>query len=119
MLSVVDLDRGRANYYLARAKIEYLQEDGADGLWYGKGVTSLGLSGKVEADKFQSLFQGYLGGTQLVHSAGRNNHFAGVDLAFSAPKAVSCLWAVSEPPRPATIENCQLRAVKAALNYLE
>src|SRR5215472_6071742 len=119
MLSVVDLDRGRAEYYLARAKLEYLQGEGADGLWYGKGATSLGLSGKVEPDKFRSLFRGYLDGRKLVHSAGRENHFAGVDLAFSAPKAVSALWAVSESRRRATIEDCQLRAVKAALHYLE
>src|SRR6516225_2013180 len=96
MLSAVDLDPGRAEYYLGSAKFEYLQGDGAEGLWYGKGATLLGLSGKVQAEKFRSLFRGYLDGKKLVLSAGREKHFAGVDLAFSAPKAVSCLWAVSD-----------------------
>jgi hypothetical protein len=71
MLSVVDLDPGRVDYYLSRAKLEYLQGDGADGIWYGKGASALGLSDKVQADKFRGLFRGFLDGTKLVRSAGR------------------------------------------------
>jgi conjugative relaxase-like TrwC/TraI family protein len=119
MLSVVDLDPGRADYYLSRAKFEYLQGDGADGIYYGRGALALGLSGKVQEKDFRSLFDGFLRGKKLVQTAGQENHIAGKDLCFSAPKSVSSLWAVADPKTRAIIENCQLQAVKKALDYRE
>jgi conjugative relaxase-like TrwC/TraI family protein len=119
MLSVCDLDPGRKNYYLARSKLEYLQGDHADGLWQGRGATALGLTGKVGEEEFCHLFDGFLRGEKLVQSAGQEDHFAGMDLCFSAPKSVSSLWAVAGPEERGAIEECQLRAVKAALDYLE
>jgi conjugative relaxase-like TrwC/TraI family protein len=119
VLSVVDLDPGRAGYYLARSKLEYFQGENAQGLWFGRGCIAKGLSGTVEAREFRSLFHGFLHGKKLVQSAGKDNHHAGEDLCFSAPKSVSSLWAVSDKETRAKIEAAQLRAVQAALKYLE
>jgi conjugative relaxase-like TrwC/TraI family protein len=119
MLAVVDLRAGRAEYYLARSKLEYLQGDHADGIYYGQGAAALGLSGHVRGEDFRSLFQGYLHGKKFVRSAGTEKHYPGVDLCFAAPGSVNCFWAVSDPPTRALIEECQLRAVKKALSYLE
>ena len=119
MLSLVDLDAGRLNYYLTRARFEYLQGDHAEGVYYGRGATALGLSGNVKAKEFRSLCNGFLDGKQLVRSAGTKKHYPGVDLCFSVPKSVSCYWAVSDSERRDKIESCHDRAVKAALDYLE
>src|SRR6516225_7393291 len=119
MLSVVDLDPGRANYYLSRGKYEYLQGEGAELVWYGRGASALGLVGMVREGDYRNLFQGFLRGKKLVQNAGKDNHIAGKDLCFSAPKSVSSVWAVSDAKTRAIIESSQLRAVLKALDYLQ
>jgi conjugative relaxase-like TrwC/TraI family protein len=119
MLSVVDLDPGRANYYLSRGKYEYLQGEGAELVWYGRGASALGLVGQVREQDYRNLFQGFLRGRKLVQNAGKEKHIAGKDLCFSAPKSVSSVWAVSDAKTRAIIESSQLRAVSKALDYLQ
>ena len=55
----------------------------------------------------------------LVQNAGRDNHRAGWDLTFSAPKSVSILWSQLDEPRRAVLQALQQRAVEAALSYLQ
>jgi conjugative relaxase-like TrwC/TraI family protein len=119
MLSLVNLDGGRADYYLARGKVEYLQGEGGEGRWYGKGCAALGLTGTVKEQDFRSLFAGFLRGEKLVKSAGTEKHIPGKDACFSAPKSVSAWYAVADPKLRKAIESCQARAVRRGLDYLE
>ncbi|MFX8500629.1 relaxase domain-containing protein, partial [Acinetobacter baumannii] len=47
------------------------------------------------------------------------NHAAGWDVTFSAPKSVSVLWALSDPNKRSAIENAQRMAVATATTLLE
>jgi len=59
-------------------------------------------------------------GVSLARLGGKNqNHTAGWDVTFSAPKSVSVLWALSDAQHRPIIERAQSAAVTAASTYLE
>ena len=112
-----------ANYYtryLTRAPGE------VEGVWTGKQATALGLSDSVSAEALEALLEGRdpVRGTRLgypladrVLADGRVvRAVAGFDATFSAPKAVSVLWALTQDVRVLEAHDA---AVTAALAHLE
>ncbi len=120
MLSIQACGGGASNYYLSATAQEYYLSEGDASLWLGRGADKLALTGRVEADEFKQLLDGYdLDGTKLVQNAGKANRKTGWDLTFSAPKSVGVLWATGDPDLRAKIEKAHLEAVRTALDYLE
>ena len=68
----------------------YSERGGAPSFWAGRGAEALGLSGAVDADRFQALLEGKLpDGTDL---AGRHqNRRMGDGYVSSAPKSLSMM----------------------------
>jgi conjugative relaxase-like TrwC/TraI family protein len=100
----------------------YLQEDGPPGRWEGEGAARLSLSGPVRKSEFEAALKGIdpKTGERLAALGGRlQNHAAGWDMTFSAPKSVSVLWALSEARDRTPIESAHSSAVAAATRYLE
>jgi conjugative relaxase-like TrwC/TraI family protein len=77
----------------------------------------LSLTGPVTKSEFEAALSGIdpKTGKRLAALGGRlQDHAAGWDMTFSAPKSVSVLWALSEPRDRATIETAQRAAVATA-----
>ena len=109
-------------YYAGLASEDYYHDGGEPpGQWTGRGAEAFGLTGQVDKEQFLNLCEGFspLGTTQLVQNAGAENHRAGWDLTFSAPKSVSVLWSQADEATPKEIQTAQFEAVKKALEYLE
>src|ERR1700689_5886792 len=80
-----------SHYYSERSSDYYMKgspDTEREGLWIGKGVEKLGLTGGPERDERQLALAGYVAGQQ-VQNAGRPSRDMGWDLTFSAPKSVS------------------------------
>uniref|UniRef100_UPI001E500EFD MobF family relaxase n=3 Tax=Vibrio TaxID=662 RepID=UPI001E500EFD len=95
----------------------YLKEAGAQDntFWWGKLAESAGLAGKsVDQETLESVLSGTLNGETV--KGRRENHKAGFDLTFSAPKSVSILALVGGDTRLIDAHN---NAVKYALSELE
>ncbi|WP_136661680.1 MobF family relaxase [Nitratireductor sp. XY-223] len=116
----------------ARAALAYyghLQQDGyytaeseAPGRWAGRGAERLSLEGPVTRSEFEAALEGLdpKTGERLAAGGGRaHSHAAGWDMTFSAPKSVSVLWALSDGPERAAIEEAHRRAVLTATGHLE
>lgn len=123
MLSIAAINN--VGYYSSLAeKDDYYVEEAeaaeAPGQW-GKGAAFLGLSGTVKSEDFQAVMQGFApdDGRALVQNAGKENHRAGWDLTFSAPKSVSVAMATATPERRALIERAQAAAITRAMEYVE
>lgn len=107
------------------AKIEgYYQKIDAPGSWQGnpKMLETLGLKSgeKITDTQFSALTRGIHPetGELLVQGAG-DQHRAGWDLTFSAPKSISSLWAVAGEADRAVIQQAHDRAVQAAMRHIE
>lgn len=136
MLSIGKVSPGRAAYYedsVAKGRDDYYSGSGeAPGTWVGRGSGALGLSGRVEAKRFNALVAGMdpsdpqLRRTLLskerksrVINGKRHDPVAAYDLTFSAPKSVSVLFATADPDTARELVRAHDRAVTAALDYLE
>lgn len=136
MLSIGKVSPGRAAYYensVAKGRDDYYSGAGeAPGTWVGRGSQALGLSGRVEAERFNALVAGMdpsdpqLRRTLLskerksrVINGKRHDPVAAYDLTFSAPKSVSVLFATADPDIARELVRAHDRAVTAALDYLE
>lgn len=126
MLSIKTMSGDRAGYYLALGHEDYYTKGGEPpGVWLGKGAAMIGLTGRVEASHLQNLFRGYSpDGTHPVveiqsSENGNPEHRPGFDLTFSAPKAVSVLWAQASPHLRIEIQKAQFEAVKAGISFIE
>ncbi|MFZ0853664.1 MAG: MobF family relaxase [Hyphomicrobiaceae bacterium] len=100
----------------------YLREGEPPGGWAGEGAARLSLTGPVTKSDFEAALRGIdpKTGERLAALGGRvQNHAAGWDMTFSAPKSVSVLWALSEPHERTTIETAQRAAVTTATWFLE
>lgn len=108
-------------YYASLANEDYYHAGGEPpGLWTGSAAKGLGLSDQVDKELFLKLCDGFSqDGQALTQNAGEDNHRAGYDLTFSAPKSVSVLWSQADPLTRLEIQRAQLAAVKEALSYLE
>lgn len=113
---------GDGEYYVGLASSEYYLGGGEPpGKWVGAGAGALGLSGRVHEREFRRLMRGFSPNDNeaLVQNAGQDNHRAGWDLTFSAPKSVSILWSQLGEGERALLQATQQRAVEAALSYLQ
>jgi len=116
-----DAARGASTYYEGLAREDYYEKGGEPpGRWMGRLADDMGLQGNVKDGQLKAMFEGFhpVTGEQLVKNAGEE-HKAGWDLAFSAPKSVSTVWAVADESTRAEIQAAQDEAVKAALAFLE
>lgn len=118
MLSISPINN--LNYYGDLASEDYYLAGGEPpGKWSGLGCMLLKINAEVETDNFRSVFRGFApNGIKLCESAGED-HRAGWDLTFSAPKSVSILWARSDEELRNKIQIGQLKAVEKALDFLE
>ncbi|WP_153116902.1 MobF family relaxase [Rhodocyclus tenuis] len=103
--------QGREDYYAG-------EQDA--GRWAGQLASALGLQGDLQQGELLRMLQGYhpRTGEALAYNAG-DQHKAGWDLTFSAPKSVSSVWAVANEDTRAAIERAQEAAAIAALKFLE
>lgn len=117
MLSMRRVNSGQASSYYT-ADDYYLSED--KGQWYGSLAQKMGFTGGIKEDDFISLVQGVdPKGRFTVQSKitkDKEEHTAGVDFTFSAPKSVSVAALVLGDERLLEIQD---RAVKHALDYYE
>jgi conjugative relaxase-like TrwC/TraI family protein len=110
-------------YYAHLGQDDYYLRDGEPpGGWAGEGAARLSLAGPVSKSEFEAALKGIdpKTGERLAALGGRlQDHAAGWDMTFSAPKSVSVLWALSEQRDRMTIETAQRAAVATATRYLE
>ncbi|MCM8857913.1 MAG: relaxase domain-containing protein [Candidatus Thiodiazotropha sp.] len=113
-----------ANYYIDLAKKDdYYLDDGngePPGLWLGKGSIWLNLEGEVSKSDYQQLLNGFSpDGLPLVQNAGDDGRRKAWDLTFSAPKAISLIWAGADKQLQNEIESAQQVAVEKAIEFIE
>lgn len=114
MVSVTGVSAGQAEHYYQKDNYYTKQE----GQWQGKGAEALGLQGEVKKEDFQDVINGKSpDGSFEIQSGGEaQEHRAGVDLTFSAPKSVSI---ASEVLGDARVREAHEKAVAEALHYVE
>lgn len=127
MLSIAPIDAGSAGDFAeyhedeqARTREDYYYDSENCGQWNGQLAESLGLTGEIQKGQLLQMLQGYNPATReaLAGNAG-DKHKPGWDMAFSADKSVSIIWAVANPELRAKIEEAQQRAVQAGMNVLQ
>lgn len=110
-------------YYDHLRRDDYYSRGGEPpGRWAGRGAERLSLAGPVTHAEFDAALQGVdpKTGERLAQVGGRGQeHAAGWDMTFSAPKSVSVLWALSDGLERAAIEQAHQSAVLAATRNLE
>jgi conjugative relaxase-like TrwC/TraI family protein len=97
----------------------YTQGQSCIGQWIGKGPADLGLAGDVARDDFSALLQGInpRSGAVFIPAATHNQeHRAGWDSVFSAPKTVSIQALIGGDNR---LIQAHSRAVERALREVE
>jgi conjugative relaxase-like TrwC/TraI family protein len=111
----------QGSYYASLSAEDYYHKGGEPpGVWHGEGAKELGFSGTVDKAEFLKLCDGFApDGEPLTQNAGKENHRAGWDLTFSAPKSVSVLWSQADEETRHKIQEAQLKAVQKAIDYLE
>ncbi len=124
MLSIKSIgaaDSAVAAYYEQLAQDDYYQV-GLEpaGRWFGGLADDLFLFGDVKKGQLGSMFQGLhpLTGEALSRNAGQE-HKAGWDLTFSAPKSVSVVWAVADDEERTLFASAHDEAVVVAMAYLQ
>lgn len=106
-------------------KGDYYFQDNGSSMWLGNGAKILGLSGKVDKTDFQTIANGChpVSREQLIASKitkdenGQKieNHRAGNDLTFSAPKAISIAYAAGVEDVKAAHD----KAVQAVIRHIQ
>lgn len=124
MLSISPPIKGAAcaKYYVEQAVAKYYGDSKEEpGRWFGEGAALLALQETVSATAFKNLLEGRsVDGQQAwVQNAGDADRQKAWDLTFSAPKAVSVLWACSEKEVRGVIEQCVREATTSTLSYVE
>ena len=95
---------------------DYYSQDSA-GVFLGSGAEAIGLQGPVTREDFLELASGCTPAGD-VQGAGEN-HRAGWDLTWSAPKSVSILWAAVDVETRKKIEIAHDRAVAGGVKFIE
>ncbi len=125
MLSIGKIALGQHRYYeqqVAQGQDDYYTGRGeAPGEWTGAGAQALGLQGRVGAGQFGALIAGHdpRDPATRLRSSAHDPKVAAYDLTFSAPKALSILFAIAPEPVSGELVGCHEEAVRAALGYLE
>lgn len=116
---------GKADYLesgdaATKSKEDYYAAEGDVGRWIGRAAQEMGLTGDLKPGQLLAGLQGFHPetGERLAKNAGEQ-HKGGWDGTFSAPKSVSCVWAVADPGLRAAIEAAQQAAAERALSFLE
>jgi conjugative relaxase-like TrwC/TraI family protein len=97
----------------------YSEQQRVTGQWYGKGAAELGLGGDVIHGDFSALLQGihpHSGAVLVAKASGYDQHAAGWDGVFNAPKSVSIQALVGEDHR---LLQAHRQAVERALVEVE
>lgn len=124
MLSIKSLGTagsGVEAYYEHLAQDDYYQNGGEPpGQWQGSLASELYLFNTVKFGQLGNMFRGMhpMTGEALVSNAG-DQHKAGWDLTFSAPKSVSVVWAFAPEEARHDLEQAHNNAVAAAILFLE
>ncbi|MGE4426366.1 MAG: MobF family relaxase [Solirubrobacteraceae bacterium] len=135
-MSIGKLVPGQASYYeqsVAHGRDDYYSGHGeAPGQWTGAAATRLGLVGRVDAARFNAMIAGIdpsdttlrrtlLSKERKVRTINGKRHapVAAYDLTFSAPKSISVLFALADPPVARELVAAHDVAVHGALEYLE
>lgn len=108
------------NEVAAARREDYYAAEGGAGRWTGKAAQEMGLTGDLKSGQLLAGLRGFHPetGEALAKNAGEK-HKGGWDLTFSAPKSVSCVWAVIDHETRAGIESDQNAAAARALAFLE
>ena len=122
MMSISPMGAGSSieNYYCNLAREDYYTKGGEPlGVWFGNGAKAMGLNGIVKVEQLRQTMKGQSPfGSSMVQGSG-DEHRAGWDCTFSAPKSVSIAWAVSSLETRQAIANAQKNAVETALKLIE
>ena len=122
MMSISPMGAGSSieDYYCNLAREDYYTKGGEPpGVWYGNGSKAMGLSGLVKVEQLRQTMKGQSPfGSSMVQGSG-DDHRAGWDCTFSAPKSVSVAWAISTKETQQAIAKAQARAVDTALKFIE
>jgi len=99
---VLSIGAASGGYYTALAHEDYYHDGGEPpSLWHGRDAISLGLVDQIDKDIFLNLYDGFSPrGEPLTQNVGKEDHRAGFDLTFSAPKSVSVLQTRKGDVRP-------------------
>ena len=120
MLSTKEIkNTQQASHYFLQKDNYYTREEGIQkSEWYGKGASTLQLTGEIDSEQFNALLEGRLPtGQQLGKKVdGDIQHRAGWDLTFTAPKSVSLLALLGGDTR---LLEAHRQAVKVALSDIE
>ncbi len=112
-----------ATYY-SKQTAYYAKNGGVEprGRWYAPGGDhGLTDGAVVEADLFERLFAGQDsdGQSLITNGGGRLDRVPAFDIALSAPRSVSLLWALGDDDARQRIEAAQASAVRQTLAMLE
>ncbi|MHB8532875.1 MAG: MobF family relaxase, partial [Solirubrobacteraceae bacterium] len=106
---------------VAQQQVEYYTARGeSPGRWAGPGAEALGLRGEVTDTDFAAVLSGVHPGTG--EDLGRRwvtQHVVAFDIAVSAPKDVSILYALGDERTRSTILRIHGEGVRAAADYLQ
>lgn len=123
MMSFKPISSGQAvaQYYEDLAVEDYYEKGGEPpGIWLGSLRKNLYLQGQLQEGELANLLQGKHPSTgEILASNAGENHKAGWDMTFSAPKSVSVAWALGDDDTRRAIQQAQLKAVQAGLSFLE
>lgn len=122
MLTTVKLYAGHQQYYkdaVARGRDEYYTGAGElPGTWMGRGAARLGLSGELDGDALDAIFDGRNPRTDARLSA-KTPKIVAYDATFNAPKSVSLLYVLGTPEVAAQVKAAHEAAIDAALRAYE
>lgn len=119
MLSIANISAAHASSYYSNGDY-YTKDTDIQGEWFGKGAEKLALFNKdfAKAD-FENLLIGKRQDTQGIEidlmSHAKNNHAAGIDLTFSAPKSVSIVAELQDEH----LQQLHQQAVKSTLEFVQ
>ena len=121
MLSVSTVSAGAAasGYYKEEGYYQAGTPEARDvALWFGKAAADLGLTGRVDDDKFTAFLEGETPDGRLMGRIrdGEREHRPGVDLTFSASKTASIAALVLGDTR---VVEAHDKAVRAAMSVVE
>lgn len=124
MVSPGRITAGNLDYYsdqVAAGAEEYFSGRGvAQATWIGALAPSLGLKGRVNSADFLQVMVGRKPSTEvLLADQFSRRTVLGIDLAFSAPKSVSTLWALAPLEVRKAIEDAHDSALLETFAYIE
>ena len=125
MLSIGKLNGDSTAYYLGKVTKHlddyYAMRGEGAGRWTGSAAAQLGLGRDVDGAVLAQVLAGVdpRSGASLLDRPAHPRRLPGLDLAFSAPKGVSVLWALGSAALQAQLRDAHRAAVADALAWLE